>query len=111
MKLSTALVLSGLLAITAQACTRILVNEIWQSRSERTRDITLWDQDKVSGYKLPSVGSDRDEDVWQGAGYYVKLNWNNDGGVVQYPNNLEKRSATLRLDIPRRTESYSLFRP
>jgi hypothetical protein len=98
MKLSTALALSGVLATTAQACTRVLVNEVRHSSAKRTRDITLWDQDKFT-QKLPFKHSGRLGDVWSGEGYSVQLYYANTDGTVSYPNK-ESKPATLQLNIP-----------
>lgn len=101
MKLSTSLMLSVALASTAQACVRILVNEVWQDADKKTREATLWDQDIVSDYRVPYGESHGSTDVWRGNGYTVEINQYNDGGVVTYPNERIK-SPTLRVEIPSR---------
>ena len=75
MKLSTTLAMSVALATTAQACVRILVNEVWGD----TREITLWDQDQVSDLRLPFKET-------TGNGYTVTINKQSTGGSVAYPN-------------------------
>lgn len=74
------------LATTAQACTRILVNEV----SGNTREITLWDQDNVSDLRLPFKETAGNDDIWQGSGYTVVIDKQNNGGSVTYPNGYGK---------------------
>jgi hypothetical protein len=82
MKFTTTLAMSVALASTAQACVRILVNEVWGD----TREITLWDQDQVSDLRLPFKETTGNDDIWQGNGYTVAINKQNTGGSVTYPN-------------------------
>jgi hypothetical protein len=70
------------LTTTAQACTRILVNEVWGN----AREITLWDQDQVSDLRLPFKETMGNDDIWQGSGYTVTINKQSTGGAVTYPN-------------------------
>ena len=87
MKFSNTMALTGLLATTAQACTRILVNEVWQSSTERTREVTLWDQDTVSALNLPQGPHLAGGKNYFGADHYwVTLGNNDEGGTVVYPN-------------------------
>jgi hypothetical protein len=100
MKFSTTIAFSGLLAATAQACTRVLVNEVWQSQTERTRELKLWDNDSVSELYLPQgahlAGG---QNYFYAGGYYVTMGNNNEGGIVKYLNRHSK-STILQLDIP-----------
>jgi hypothetical protein len=82
MKFSNTFAMSVALAGTAQACVRILVNEVWGD----TREITLWDQDQVSDLRLPFKETTGNDDIWQGDGYTVAINKQNTGGSVTYPN-------------------------
>jgi hypothetical protein len=110
MKYSTTLALSGLLATTAQACTRVLVNEVWQSKTERTRDVTLWDNNKVNGLKMPFAGADELGDTYRANDYFALIYWNNERGVVSFPDkSIIGKPANLRLGIPQRTEIYLPF--
>lgn len=87
MKFATTVASSGLLAATAQACTRILVNEVWQSQTERTREVKLWDQDSVSALNLPQGPNLAGGKNYFGANHYwVTLGNDNEGGTVVYPN-------------------------
>jgi hypothetical protein len=96
MKFSTALAMSVALASTAQACVRILVNEVWGD----TREITLWDQDQVSDLRLPFKETTGNDDIWQGNGYTVAIHKQTTGGSVSYPNGHCKSAifAPLRVD-------------
>jgi len=90
MKFSTTLAMSVALASTAQACVRILVNEVWGD----TREITLWDQDQVSDLRLPFKETTGNDDIWQGNGYTVAINKQSTGGSVSYPNGHCKSTLT-----------------
>jgi hypothetical protein len=92
MKFSTGLASSVLLATTAQACVRIYVNEVFTSDTSSTRTLTLWDQDKVSAYRIPYDPGNSDPYGWRGEGYLVELKANYEGSVV-YPNNGRKSAA------------------
>ena len=92
--------MSVALATTAQACVRILVNEVWGD----TREITLWDQDQVSDLRLPFKETTGNDDIWQGSGYTVTINKQSTGGSVSYPNG-HCKSAVLSLR-PRRGNAY-----
>jgi hypothetical protein len=100
MKLIATLAASALFATTAQGCVRLFVNEIWSSSTERTREVTLWDQDKVSAVKIPFFYTQTDGDHYSGSGYHVLLNWNNDGGWVIYPNGGSKSPFSIPKRIP-----------
>jgi hypothetical protein len=82
MKFTTSLAMSVALATTAQACVRILVSEV----SGDTREITLWDQDKVSDLRVPFKQTSGNDDIWQGSDYTVTVNKQNSGGSVTFPN-------------------------
>lgn len=99
MKISTGVGLSILLASTAEACTRVLVKEVWQSETKRTRDLTLWDDEMSEGVQLKWGGALNDgtsREQWSGQGYWAGIYQNNDGGQVQYPNKRSKWSRKSR---------------
>lgn len=100
MRFSTILATSIALASTAQACVRILVNQVWEDSSKKTREIIMWDQDKLSDYRVPYGESHGSYDEWRGEGYTVDINQYNDGGTVSYPSERSKLcpNITLRLD-------------
>ncbi|CAI6301216.1 unnamed protein product [Periconia digitata] len=87
MKLPVVLVLGSLWASSAQACVRILVDEVWKDSVERTREVHLWDNDKVNNRLIPFDFYGKDEDRWRGSDYRVSLNPNTDGGRVWLPGN------------------------
>lgn len=86
MRVTTTIALSGLLAAITQACTRVQVNEVFQSTTKRTRELKLWDNDEVTELSLQQdVHNGEGMDTWDADGYIVTLRNDNSAGFVTYP--------------------------
>lgn len=88
--LFSAAALAMMLAATGQACTRVLVEENWESAQYMTRTLTLWDDvERVESMRLGPVVDERPGIHYIGQGYSVAMDGPDKGpreAWVAYPN-------------------------